>query len=109
MSWKSSAPSEEIKAKTLAGVVDMARSGAHLFGVADDHQFRPGRPRRPGIPHLAGLKQAWTWAVLLAILNYIPYLGPLIAGVFPFIDALLSTAHPRHVHHHGHLYDHHHS
>lgn len=41
---------------------------------------------------LCGLSQAWTWAILLAILNYIPYLGPLIAGVPPFIDAFLSTS-----------------
>lgn len=40
---------------------------------------------------LAGLDQAWTWAILLAILNYIPYLGPLVAAVPPAIDALVST------------------
>jgi predicted PurR-regulated permease PerM len=42
--------------------------------------------------HLAGLHQAWTWAMLLAILNYIPYLGPLVAGVPPVLDAFLSTS-----------------
>jgi len=41
---------------------------------------------------LAGLRQAWTWAMLLAILNYIPYLGPLVAGVPPVLDAFLSTS-----------------
>lgn len=44
------------------------------------------------IYQFAGLKQAWTWAILLAILNYIPYLGPLIAGVPPFLDAFLFTS-----------------
>jgi AI-2 transport protein TqsA len=39
----------------------------------------------------AGLRQAWTWAILLAILNYIPYLGPILAGVPPFLDAFLFT------------------
>jgi AI-2 transport protein TqsA len=39
----------------------------------------------------AGLRQAWTWAILLAILNYIPYLGPILAGIPPFIDAFLFT------------------
>ena len=34
-----------------------------------------------------GLSQWGTWAVLLAILNYIPYLGPIVAGLPPFIDA----------------------
>jgi AI-2 transport protein TqsA len=41
--------------------------------------------------HVAGLHQAWTWAMLLAILNYIPYLGPLVAGVPPVLDAFLTT------------------
>jgi AI-2 transport protein TqsA len=38
-----------------------------------------------------GLSQPWTWAILLAILNYIPYLGPLVAGIPPFLDALISV------------------
>jgi AI-2 transport protein TqsA len=39
---------------------------------------------------VAGLHQAWTWAMLLAILNYIPYLGPIVAGVPPVLDAFLT-------------------
>jgi predicted PurR-regulated permease PerM len=39
----------------------------------------------------AGLKLAWTWAILLAILNYIPYLGPVLAGIPPFLDAFWFT------------------
>lgn len=38
-----------------------------------------------------GLRQPWTWAVLLAILNYIPYLGPVVAGLPPLMDAFVST------------------
>jgi predicted PurR-regulated permease PerM len=37
-----------------------------------------------------GLSQWGTWAVLLAILNYIPYLGPIVAGAPPFVDAFVS-------------------
>jgi AI-2 transport protein TqsA len=36
-----------------------------------------------------GLTQAWTWAVLLAVLNYIPYFGPVLASVPPFLDAFI--------------------
>ncbi len=36
------------------------------------------------------LKQAWTWAVLTAVLFYVPYLGPLIAGVFPVAEAFVT-------------------
>jgi len=43
---------------------------------------------------LVGLSQAWTWAILLAILNYIPYFGPVLASIPPFLDAFLSTEHP---------------
>lgn len=36
-----------------------------------------------------GLSQAWTWAILLAILNYIPYFGPVLASIPPFLDAFI--------------------
>ncbi len=39
----------------------------------------------------AGLAQPWTWAILTAVLFYIPYLGPIIAGVFPLVDAFVSS------------------
>jgi predicted PurR-regulated permease PerM len=35
------------------------------------------------------LNQAWTWALLTAILNYIPYLGPIVAGIPPVLDAFV--------------------
>ena len=39
---------------------------------------------------LFGLSQAWTWAILLAILNYIPYFGPVLAAIPPFLDAFIT-------------------
>ncbi len=36
------------------------------------------------------LSQPWTWTLLTAILWYVPYLGPLLAGVPPVLDAFLS-------------------
>ena len=44
--------------------------------------------------HLLGLKLAWTWALLTAVLWYIPYLGPIAAGVPPVIDAFVSCDSP---------------
>jgi AI-2 transport protein TqsA len=41
---------------------------------------------------LAGLRNAWTWAIAFFILNYIPYLGPLVAGLPPVVDAFLATS-----------------
>jgi predicted PurR-regulated permease PerM len=39
-----------------------------------------------------GLHQAWTWALVVAILNYIPYLGPIIAGIPPIVDAFVHVS-----------------
>jgi AI-2 transport protein TqsA len=40
--------------------------------------------------YLLGLKLAWTWALLTAILWYIPYIGPIAAGIPPVLDAFIS-------------------
>ena len=37
------------------------------------------------------LKQPWTWAIFTAVLCYVPYLGPLAAGIFPVVDAFVSV------------------
>lgn len=39
-----------------------------------------------------GLKQPWTWAIMLAILNYIPYLGPFLAGLPALLDGFVNTS-----------------
>jgi predicted PurR-regulated permease PerM len=38
---------------------------------------------------LLGLHQPWTWALLTAVLTYVPYIGPIVAGIPPIIDALI--------------------
>lgn len=40
---------------------------------------------------LLNLHQPWTWALLTAVVCYIPYIGPLIAGIPPIVDALIHT------------------
>ncbi len=37
----------------------------------------------------AGLKYWYLWALLVAVLSYVPYLGTIAAGVPPFLDAIL--------------------
>jgi predicted PurR-regulated permease PerM len=39
-----------------------------------------------------GLRQSWTWALLTAVLCYIPYLGPIIAGIPPVLDAFVHVS-----------------
>lgn len=41
-----------------------------------------------------GLQEYLTWALLTAVLCYVPYLGPLIAGVPPVLDAFISCPSP---------------
>jgi AI-2 transport protein TqsA len=36
-----------------------------------------------------GLRQPWTWALLTAVLCYVPYIGTIIAGIPPILDALI--------------------
>jgi predicted PurR-regulated permease PerM len=44
--------------------------------------------------YIAGLSQAWTWALMTAVLLYVPYLGPILAGVPPILDAFVSCDSP---------------
>ncbi|MCS7168554.1 MAG: AI-2E family transporter [Gemmatales bacterium] len=37
-----------------------------------------------------GLKQGWTWAILAGILTFVPYIGPIIAGVPPLVEAFVA-------------------
>ena len=39
---------------------------------------------------LLHLSQPWTWALLTAILWYVPYIGPIVAGFPPVLDAFIS-------------------
>lgn len=43
---------------------------------------------------LLGLNQAWLWALLTSILLYVPYLGPILAGAPPILDAFLTCESP---------------
>lgn len=38
---------------------------------------------------LLGLKQPWTWALFTMVACYVPYIGTIIAGVPPIVDALV--------------------
>jgi predicted PurR-regulated permease PerM len=40
------------------------------------------------------LSQPWTWALLTAVACYVPYLGPIAAGIPPVFDAFLSSPSP---------------
>jgi predicted PurR-regulated permease PerM len=44
--------------------------------------------------YVLGLSQSWTWALFTAILWYVPYIGPILAGVPPVLDAFVSCDAP---------------
>src|SRR5262249_13205427 len=41
-----------------------------------------------------GLAQPWTWALITAVLLYVPYLGPITAGIPPTLDAFVTCDSP---------------
>jgi predicted PurR-regulated permease PerM len=41
---------------------------------------------------LLGLNQPWTWALFTAVLCYVPYIGTIIAGIPPILDALIHVS-----------------
>jgi AI-2 transport protein TqsA len=43
---------------------------------------------------LLGLHQPWTWALLTAVLCYVPYIGTIVAGIPPILDALIHVNAP---------------
>lgn len=86
-------PSQESRERAGAALTDMA------------HQVRTyliwrtlinmGMGLLVGVVYYAlTLHQAWTWALLTSVLCYIPYLGPIAAGLPPIVDALLSCPSP---------------
>lgn len=42
-----------------------------------------------GVYQQAGLQHWYLWALLVAVLSYVPYIGTIAAGLPPFLDALL--------------------
>ncbi len=39
---------------------------------------------------LVGLRQPWTWALITALFCYVPYLGTIMAGIPPVLDAFIT-------------------
>jgi predicted PurR-regulated permease PerM len=82
-------PSPEAQSQAVAALTDMA------------HQVRSFLISRTlvniflglivgAVYQAIGLRQSWTWALFTMLFCYVPYLGPIIAGVPPLIDAFVS-------------------
>jgi predicted PurR-regulated permease PerM len=86
-------PSKEVQAKAGAALADMA------------HQVRSFIVWRTVVNvvlggavglfyYSLGLREWFTWALLTMVLCYVPYLGPIAAGIPPVLDAFLNLDRP---------------
>jgi predicted PurR-regulated permease PerM len=84
-------PSEEAKAHAVRALSDMALQVRTYLVWRTIINF--GLALLVGVVYQwLGLSQAWTWAIFTAVLCYVPYLGPIAAGIFPVIDAFISVS-----------------
>ena len=86
-------PSAEVQAKVIEALKDMAGQVRTYLVWRTIVNFALGAIL--GLVYQwAGLSQPWTWAMLTAILCYVPYLGPIAAGIPPVLDAFISSPSP---------------
>lgn len=86
-------PSTDSQSKAVAALKDMAHQVRTYLVWRTIVNF--GLALVVGVVYYSlGLRQAWTWALLTAVLCYIPYLGPIVAGIPPVIDSFLSSPSP---------------
>jgi AI-2 transport protein TqsA len=86
-------PSEDAQSKAAASLNDMTRQVRTYLVWRTIVNF--GLGLIVGIVyHALTLHHAWTWALLTAVLCYIPYIGPIVAGVPPLFDAFVNCPDP---------------
>ncbi|HZT79440.1 MAG TPA: AI-2E family transporter [Gemmataceae bacterium] len=86
-------PSQQMRAKAVAALRDMANQVRTYLVWRTIVNF--GLGLIVGIFYYEmGLKQPWVWAMLTAVLCYIPYIGPIAAGIPPVVDAFVTCPSP---------------
>jgi predicted PurR-regulated permease PerM len=86
-------PSQLAQSKAVAALSEMARQVRIYLVGRTIVNF--GLALIVGVVYYSmGLRQPWTWALLTAVLCYVPYLGPILAGVPPVLDAFVSCPSP---------------
>jgi predicted PurR-regulated permease PerM len=83
-------PSPQIQARAVLALQDMAQQVRTYLVWRTIVNFGLALILGCFYKWVIGLSQPWTWALLTAILCYIPYLGPIAAGFFPIIDAFIT-------------------
>ncbi len=82
-------PSEEAQAKAVAALGQTAQSVRSYLVWRTIVNFGLGVVLGVVFSQ-AGLRQAWIWALLAAVLCYVPYIGTIIAGAPPVLDAFIN-------------------
>jgi AI-2 transport protein TqsA len=83
-------PSRDIKTKTFEIITDMAGQIRTYLVWRTIINFALGLVVGT-VYYALNLRHPWTWGLLTAVLCYIPYLGPIAAGIPPLLDAFVST------------------
>jgi AI-2 transport protein TqsA len=84
-------PSPQVQAKVVAALQDMAKQVRTYIVWRTIINFGLAVILGCFYKWVIGLSQPWTWALATAILCYIPYLGPIAAGIFPIVDAFITV------------------
>jgi AI-2 transport protein TqsA len=87
-------PSREAQAKAVATLAEMARAVRTFLVWRTLVNFALGIIVGAVYHWVFGLSQSWTWALLTAVACYVPYLGPIFAGIPPVLDAFVASPSP---------------
>jgi AI-2 transport protein TqsA len=87
-------PSGEAEAKAVETLTQMAKAVRTFLVWRTLVNFALGMIVGAVYHWVFGLSQSWTWALLTAIACYVPYLGPIFAGIPPVLDAFVASPSP---------------
>ncbi len=86
-------PSKEVQSRAIAALTDMAHQVRNFLLWRTVINVGLGLVVGT-VYHAMGLKEPWTWALLTAVACYVPYLGPIVAGVPAIIDGFANLSSP---------------
>src|SRR5207247_2806101 len=87
-------PSPEAQTKAIETLTEMARAVRTFLVWRTLVNFALAVVVGLAYQWIFHLSQPWTWALLTAVACYVPYLGPIVAGIPPIFDAFLTTQSP---------------
>lgn len=84
-------PSQEAQAKAVESLAHIAQAVRTYLVWRTIVNFGLGLAIGAVYHWVFQLSQPWTWALLTAVACYVPYLGPIVAGIPPVLDAFVTT------------------